>query len=1056
MKLVVTDVSGLSKAPEREFELPIVKVGRESDQCHIVFDRVTWPMVSRYHSEFRCEAGKCLLFDANSTFGTFLNGQRVKGSAEVRTGALVQFGVGGPTLRIAIIETDASISQDKTTKRCLEMANQESKTNPFGIAQQNPTASGSQPLGWLEVQGMESSIHGRVELKSEVSLLGRDPSSVISFNSGAISRRHAEIRRSNDHFVLVDLSSYNGTFVNGTRISGPTLLYNNDCIQLGIDGSKIRLIDPENSALPEAGAFASLNTGPECVPFPVLELARDLAGFPHTVVAPADAGPGSQPQPVFDPRQAQPLLELVFRDKPYISVGRGEESDIRLDSLQVSLHHARLIKDQDSVLIEDKGSTNGVYINGKRIDHGRKKVDDDDVVQIGPFKLRVNPNGAICVFDTRAKTRIDVVNLNKVVTERSGKSRKLLDEVALSIQPNEFVGLLGASGAGKSTLMQALNGMSAPSSGRVLINELDLYRHLDSLKHSIGYVPQDDIIHRELTVERTLSYVAGLRLSRDVSKEEVDQIVDEVLEVTGLTERRDVPVASLSGGQRKRVSIAVELITKPAIIFLDEPTSGLDPATEEKIMNLFRQITETGRTVVLTTHNTANIRLFDKIVVLMHGKVVFYGEPAEALEHFQVNSFKQLYDVLETPVDVKAERHVSSSQLRLVDGKLKGTPVKEDTFETPADRWKNRYEASQLYQRNIVQPLQELNPTKEGQAIAHPRLRFGDAVRQWKTLTRRYFEILARDRINLLVLLGQAPVIALLTYLVINEEAPRDFPYFMLALIASWFGISIAAREIIRERPIYKRERMVNLGLLPYVGSKIFVLAFLVTAQCVLLFATLKILHFTHLTYLPGAYLGLPQLVVMILTGLVGIALGLLISGLVKTSQAATSLVPLLLIPQILFSGLNGVPKGIARMTGAAMPVTWSFDEMKRLSGLETLNEEGSIPKYMEGKADQESKRAQQAMEDFNREVSTNVADYNRRVEEYLINVRTNPGLARPEPPVLGKVPTPGDGPKHEDLKEFVSFTHPWGGIALNSIVLFLMLSFLIVGTVTILRVQDQ
>src|SRR5829696_5173935 len=148
MKLVVTDVSSLSKAPEREFEMPIVKVGRESDQCHIVFDRVTWPMVSRYHSEFRCEAGKCLLFDADSTFGTFLNGQRVKGSAEVRTGALVQLGVGGPTLRIATIETDASISQDKTTKRC-DMANQESKTNPFGMAQQNPTANESQPLGWL-------------------------------------------------------------------------------------------------------------------------------------------------------------------------------------------------------------------------------------------------------------------------------------------------------------------------------------------------------------------------------------------------------------------------------------------------------------------------------------------------------------------------------------------------------------------------------------------------------------------------------------------------------------------------------------------------------------------------------------------------------------------------------------------------------------------------------------------------------------------------------------------------------------------------------------------
>ena len=196
-----------------------------------------------------------------------------------------------------------------------------------------------------------------------------------------------------------------------------------------------------------------------------------------------------------------------------------------------------------------------------------------------------------------------------------------------------------------------MNGMRPATSGNVLINNLDLYRHLDSLKQSIGYVPQDDIIHRELTVYRTLYYVARLRLSRDVSTREIDQIVNEVMDVTGLSERRDVPVGQLSGGQRKRVSIAVELITKPSVIFLDEPTSGLDPATEEKIMKLFRQIAESGRTVVLTTHAMENVKLFDKIVVLMRGKLVFYGAPQEALAHVQAESFKDLYDKLEAPID---------------------------------------------------------------------------------------------------------------------------------------------------------------------------------------------------------------------------------------------------------------------------------------------------------------------------------------------------------------------------------------------------------------------
>src|SRR5438046_4205601 len=239
-----------------------------------------------------------------------------------------------------------------------------------------------------------------------------------------------------------------------------------------------------------------------------------------------------------------------------------------------------------------------------------------------------------------------------MVKNRSGGGTiKLLDDVGITVQPNEFVGLLGPSGAGKSTLMDALNGMRPASSGYVLVNNLDLYRHLDSLKQSIGYVPQDDIMHRELTVYRTLYYVARLRLSRDVSKREIDQIVNEVMDVTGLSERRDVAISQLSGGQRTRGSIAGDLVPQTSVIFLDEPTSGLDPSTEEKIMKLFRQIAERGRTVILTTHAMENVKLFDKTVVLMRGKLVFYGAPQEALAHVKAESFKDLYDKPEGTID---------------------------------------------------------------------------------------------------------------------------------------------------------------------------------------------------------------------------------------------------------------------------------------------------------------------------------------------------------------------------------------------------------------------
>src|SRR5438477_7870844 len=323
---------------------------------------------------------------------------------------------------------------------------------------------------------------------------------------------------------------------------------------------------------------------------------------------------------------------------------------------------------------------------------GRRQVQLSDVIQIGPFVLQVDTSHGVAVYDTRSKTRIDGINIVKMVPNRAGGGTiKLLDDIGLTIQPNEFVGLLGPSGAGKSTLMDALNGMRPASSGFVLINNLDLYRHIDSLKQAIGYVPQDDIIHRELSVYRTLYYVAKLRLSSDVSGAEINQTINEVLDVTGLADRRDVAVSQLSGGQRKRVSIAVELITKPSIIFLDEPTSGLDPGVEEKIMRLFRQIAESGRTVILTTHAMENVKLFDKIVVLMRGKLVFYGAPQEALAHVKAESFKDLYDKLEAPVDkqIAALPALPANATKAQKSAFK--QQREQIAEQVADDWKRKF-----------------------------------------------------------------------------------------------------------------------------------------------------------------------------------------------------------------------------------------------------------------------------------------------------------------------------------------------------------------------------
>jgi ABC-type multidrug transport system ATPase subunit len=906
MRIFVAEERNGRQEAERAFESTSVEIGRDGSECQIVFDGQKWPMVSRRHAEFRLENDRCLLVDANSRFGTFLDGRQISEPTEVRVGSRAQFGPGGPVLRLVRIEQT-----------------------------QSP-----------QVDAAADDVHAGI--------------------AAAPNKRFA-------------------------AITGET--------------------------------------------------------------------------PIFQPFQG---------DAP-LTIGRAADNSITLDGLQISNHHARVTKLNGNIFIEDVGSTNGVYVNGKRI-KTKVPISDIDTVQIGPFLMLADAGRGLAILDNRSKTRIDAVDITKIVPNRAGGGTvKLLDDVDLVVQPNEFVGLLGPSGAGKSTLMDSLNGMRPATEGQVLINNQDLYQHLDSLKQSIGYVPQDDIIHRELTVYRTLYYVARLRLSRDVSAQEIEQIVNEVMDVTGLSERRDVSVGQLSGGQRKRVSIAVELVTKPSIIFLDEPTSGLDPATEEKVMKLFRQIAESGRTVILTTHAMENVKLFDKLVVLMRGKLVFYGAPGEALAHVRADSFKDLYDKLEAPIAEGISKLPSLPVNATAEQKRAFKLQKEQIAEAVAEDWKQRFLRTEQYKQNIQQPLGSLkgNAPPVAQARHHPTVT--DALRQWKTLAQRYMEVLRHDKFNLLILFGQAPIVAVLTYLTVDKEGSRDFPYFVLALVSVWFGTSIAAREIIKERAVYNRERMVNLGLLPYVGSKLLVLTLIVGLQCILLFGSLRVLEATGLMKLPGDYYGVPQLAVMILTGMVGIALGLFVSAIVKTSEMATSFVPLLLIPQLLFCGLVGVPKGISKYVGVIMPATWSFDEMKRLSALPVLrgkdeqaepaaeNEGRGLYKDIKFRNDQLVDQKQEEVEgyksksedkfdDFDKEMNR----YQKDLEKWNLGGRKGNEPKKPSKPTLDPVPPQVEVVQMpDDLSGYVDFLHPWGDRWLNPLVLLLMFLGLTGATIIALRSQD-
>src|SRR6185436_18980457 len=462
------------------------------------------PMVSRKHAEFRVEGARNLIVDLQSRFGTFLDGRQISAPSEIRAGSRVQFGPGGPVLLVGRIAAAQNAAGSPPPGQVRAPA------VPAPAPKIPPTSSSRAPA-FLELAGDDGVVQ-RFEIVRDISSIGRDTTMDIRIAAaaGLVSRRHAVIKRRENRFELIDQDSFNGTLLNGERIVATTLLSDGDRIQLGRGGPVLNFRDPANPAARRP----------------------DRESVPATMMAPvqprsAQSTPAARSldQRVPSTTGQTPLVHAFEGNAP-LTIGRATDINVRLDGLQISNYHARVSKSNGAVFIEDTGSTNGVYVNGNRI-KSKVQISASDTIQIGPFLLLVDPEQGVAVLDTRSKTRIDAIDITKIVPNRAGGGTiKLLDDVDLTIQPNEFVGLFGPSGEGKSTLMDALNGMRPANNGLVLINSQDLYEHLDSLKQSIGYVPQDDIIHRELTVYRTLYYVARLRLSSDVSPQEIDQIIN--------------------------------------------------------------------------------------------------------------------------------------------------------------------------------------------------------------------------------------------------------------------------------------------------------------------------------------------------------------------------------------------------------------------------------------------------------------------------------------------------------------------------------------------------
>jgi ABC transport system ATP-binding/permease protein len=587
-------------------------------------------------------------------------------------------------------------------------------------------------------------------------------------------------------------------------------------------------------------------------------------------------------------------IKSIALDSSTVIIGRDSSATLQLDSPTISRCHATIERDTAGRYILRDRSTNGVFVNGQRVQQSTIVVEGASIT-ISPFTLTIR-GGRLETLDRGDQIRLDVTHLTLET-----KNKRRLDDLSFSLEPGQFIALVGGSGAGKSTLMRALLGVEAPTSGQVHLNGTDLRKNFNLYRNQIGYVPQDDIIHQHLTVEEVLSYAAKLRLPTDT---DLRQVVEQALNDIRMVHRRSAFIKDLSGGQRKRVSIGVELLANPKLFFLDEPTSGLDPGLDKQMMELLRNLAHRGsRTIVLVTHATANITECDRIVFLgAGGKLCYFGSPSEALIFFGVTNFADIYIKLEE--------------------------------STAIDQYVQQYRHSSYFAKYIGNTV-DLASSPSPQTS--PTAKQVDPIRQWMILAKRYLNLIVRDKINLVLALLTAPAgISLITFalrdkapFVVGDSPDNGLPglalqvLFVFTCASLWVGLSSSLQEVVKESAIYLRERLVNLRILPYIGSKIAVLSILAILQTLLISLTISLSFKSGSSDLINLQLGIA--ITTLLTLMASFSLGLLVSSAVANNSQANSALPLLLLPQIIFSGVLFKLEGAGACLSWAMLSRWSI-----------------------------------------------------------------------------------------------------------------------------------
>jgi len=787
-------------------------------------------------------------------------------------------------------------------------------------------------------------------------VIGRDLRADMRITHPLISRAHLLLRFEQGRWRAIDNNSLNGTYANGHRVpvidlhDGQTISIGNpDGPQLSFEIGRHEGVagrPPQTTSMPIARAAAPARPGPAPQPLHASQplrgpqpLPRQQPGLRPPGLPPPPGPPrpySAPPRPAYQPsasqyppsaphhapppppqhRQPPPppppnyapktemgptalskppevgnlatkMIQAIMpgsltpnRPQGSTTIGRANDNDIVIQDVLASRHHAFLVDSPLGTEIRDANSINGTFVNGVRV--GSAVLTDGDVVTIGNIDL-VWTDGNL-VRRTEAATRTGGLEVNDVHFRVDGK--ELIDGISLTARPGTLTALIGGSGAGKTTLSRLIAGYTKPSAGTVTFEGHNIHTEYATMRSRIGMVPQDDVVHRQLTVNQALGYAAELRLPPDTSKEEREQVVAQVLEELELTKHADTRVDKLSGGQRKRASVALELLTQPSLLLLDEPTSGLDPALDRQVMLMLRQLADAGRVVLVVTHSVSYLEVCDQILLIAPGgKTAFNGPPSQVAEVLGTTNWADIF------ANVGADPDEANRRFMERDGSRR--EPKPPISQTPVD---------------LGEPV-------------HTDLR-----RQFSTIARRQVRLVISDR-------GYSVFLAVLPFLIgalsLTVKGPKPGlgpanplglaptqPQYIMVLLnigAVFMGTALTIRDLIGERPIFKREQAVGLSTTAYLLAKIAVFCAFATAQAAIATFIVRMgkgAPTAHPPFFDDATFSL--FVTVAGTCIASAILGLMLSAIAQSNEQIMPLLVVSIMSQLVLAG------GMIPVTGRA------------------------------------------------------------------------------------------------------------------------------------------